>query len=1054
MQESVLESLEWRLIGPHRGGRVVAVAGVEQDFTTFYFGACAGGVWKTSDAGITWRNVSDGFFRTAAVGALAVAPSDANVIYAGTGETCIRNNVSHGDGVYRSTDAGATWTHIGLSETRHVGKIRIHPQNPDLVYVAALGHVWGPNPERGVFRSNDGGATWEHILFVGERTGSHDLSMDPNNPRILFAPAWEAQRFPHALSSGGPGSGLWRSVDGGDGWTELTRRPGLPSGVLGKIGVAVSPAQSGRVWALVEAEQGGIFRSDDGGDTWECMSVASFLRTRAFYYMHVIADPADAETVWVLNYDVWKSTDAGRTFNRIPSPHGDEHDLWINPKHPEIMIKGDDGGACVSFTGGRSWSSQYNQPTAQMYHVTTDNQVPYRVYGSQQDNTAISLPSRTTTGAIHERDWYEPGGGESGYIAVKPEDPNIVVASGPAGRHAFNDLLTYYDHRTGQKRNITIWPELYGWGVGAERLKYRFQWTFPILYSQHEPDTLYVACNHVLRSNDSGTTFEEISPDLTRNDPSKLVASGGPLTRDNTGAEVYCTIFALAESPLTPGLLWAGSDDGLVHLSRDGGQTWHKVTPPQLPEWGLISIIEPSPHAEGTACVAATRYRHDDTRPYLYKTDDYGASWTEITAGIPEDDFTRVIRADPARRGLLYAGTETGLYISFDDGLQWRRLSGNLPVVPIYDLAIKGVEMIVATHGRSFWMLDDLTPFHQLMDRRIEEPRHLFAPRATTRLRRDVGIGEESREHHLNYGHVGTSVFAYTPRRSPDGKLDTLLLTAGANPPQGVIIQFYLQEQPKGVVTLRIIDADGAEIRSFASNPEGAEESTGRTFTATAGMNRFLWNLRVPGATKVTGNTLEPWHRDHGPMVLPGTYLVQLEVDGWSKTQPGAIERDPTVGASDADLRAQYELLIKIRDCIDRTSELVNWIERARSHLALWKKSSGDDSGRAVATAAEELDATLLSIERELIDVDMRRAQTYPSGLHEKLNALFDAVDSADFAPTEGARAVFADLARTLQGLSDHLRERIAEGGQWLDAALAGAGFSAVGRTLPQLDRE
>ena len=686
IRQQLLNNLKWRCIGPHRGGRVVAVAGDVSDPMTFYFGACAGGVWKTTDGGQYWQNISDGYFKTAAVGALAVSTSDPNVIYAGMGETSIRGNVSHGDGIYKSVDAGLSWQHMGLADTRHIGKIQIHPQNPDIVYVAALGHAFGPNNERGVYRSVDGGANWERVLYKSDRAGSHDVSMDVNNPRILFAAIWQAQRYPHKLESGGSECGLWRSTDAGDSWEEISRKPGLPTGLLGKIGVVVSPAKAGRVWAVIEAKDGAVFRSDDYGETWIRLSEQSLLRTRPWYYMHITADTQDPDTVWIQNYSLWKSIDSGKSFDRIPTPHGDDHALWIDPNDNQRIIEGNDGGGCVSFNGGMSWSSIYNQPTAQLYHVCTDNQFPYRVYGSQQDNSAISIPSATVDGAIHERDWYAPGGGESGYIAIKPDDPAIVVASGPAGQRAYNDIMTHYNHRTGQKWNITVWPELYGWGVGAEGLKYRFQWTFPIMFSQHNPDILYVASNVLHRSTDIGASFEVISPDLTRNDPDKLKASGGPITTDNTGAEIYCTIFALAESQHDPDLLWAGSDDGLVHISRDKGQTWQNVTPSDLPEWALISIIDPSAHDASVAYIAATRYKLDDTRPYLYKTEDYGQTWTLITTGIPDDEFTRVIREDPNQRGLLYAGTETGIYVSFDDGEHWQRMGGNLPVAPIYDL--------------------------------------------------------------------------------------------------------------------------------------------------------------------------------------------------------------------------------------------------------------------------------------------------------------------------------------------------------------------------------
>ncbi|HEY8602080.1 MAG TPA: glycosyl hydrolase, partial [Thermomicrobiales bacterium] len=673
--------LEWRCIGPHRGGRVVAVAGDPIDPMTFYFGAVAGGVWKTTDGGQIWENVSDGFFTTAAVGALDVAPSDPNVIYVGTGEPTIRGNVSHGDGVYKSTDAGRTWANIGLKETRHIAKVRVHPQNPDLVYVAAFGHAWGPNPERGLYRSRDGGKTWEQILQRGERAGAIDLTLDPRNPRILYVAFWEAQRYPHALVSGGPGTGIFKSTDGGDTWVELTNNPGLPKGIKGKIGLAASPAQSDRVWALVEAEDGALFRSDDGGAHWERLSENAELRRRAWYYTHLYADPLDPETCYVLGLQSWRSDDGGKNFVTFPTPHGDTHGLWLDPKNPRRMIEGNDGGACVSFNGGQTWSSILNQPTAQFYHVATDARVPYHVYGSQQDNTAICLPSLSSRGAITITEWEEPGGGESGYIAIRPDNTDRVFA-GAIGSGSGHGRLIAYDRKTGQQRNITVWPEVFGMGEGAIAHKYRFQWTFPVAISRYDPNVLFIAGNHLFRSTDEGTSWEVISPDLTRNDESKLQPSGGPITRDNTGAETYCTIFAFAESPHQEGVFWAGTDDGLVHLSRDGGQSWHAITPPAdlLPEWALISIIEPSPHDPATCYLAATRYKHDDPRPYLLRTVDWGQTWTAITGAIPADDFTRTIRADPERPGLLFAGTETGIYASFDDGGTWERLRGNFPV--------------------------------------------------------------------------------------------------------------------------------------------------------------------------------------------------------------------------------------------------------------------------------------------------------------------------------------------------------------------------------------
>jgi len=1042
LTESVLASLEWRCIGPHRGGRCVAVAGDVSDSMTYYHGACAGGVWKTNDGGTTWRNVSDGFFNTAAVGAIAVSVSDPNVIYVGTGEATIRGNVSHGDGVYKSTDAGKTWRNMGLAATRHIGKIRIHPTNSDIVYVAAFGHAWGPNPERGVYRSKDGGETWELVLHKSDRAGSHDIAIDPNNPRILYAAIWQAQRYPHQLISGGEDSGLWKTTDGGETWVELTRKPGLPTGILGKIGIAASPARPDRAWAIVEAEDGGLFRTDDGGETWERVSDAPFLRTRAWYYCHLIADPQDAETVWGLDYGVWKSTDGGRTFTQYPSQHGDEHDLWISPHNTQIMIKGDDGGACVTYTGGASWSTLYNQPTAQLYHATTDDRFPYRVYGSQQDNTAISVPSMSVEGAIHERDWFEPGGGESGYIGVKHDDPDLVVASGPIGPRAFNDRMHLYNHRTGQRRNITVWPELYGWALGAGDLKYRFQWTFPIFFSRHDPNTLYVSGNRVFRSTDLGTTWEPISPDLTRNDPSRLQSSGGPITRDNTGAEVYCTIFALAESPHKAGFLWAGSDDGLVHISEDNGTTWTNITPPDLPEWALISIIEPSPHDPATAYVAATRYKSDDTTPYLFKTTDCGKTWTTITSGIPADDFTRVVREDPEQRGLLYAGTETGIYVSFDDGGNWRRIGGTLPLVPIHDLIIKGTDMVVATHGRAFWILDDVTPFRQIAAGARGDGAHLFAPRPTVRMRIHQGFGGDPVAGMVNHAHAATSVVSYMTAKRPDGTTRREYVNAGANPPSGVIIHYYLAEPPAGGVTVTIKDQSGATIRTYTNG--GAQD----TAPAHAGLNRLVWDMRYTGVPNIVAPDLNVWERSVGPLVVPGTYTVELTVGDQTFTQPVAITPDPRITASEQDLVSQRDMLLNMRDRLAETHRAVTRIRTVRGQVETWeerfKDNTGDEQAKAVRAAAKELQDELAAIERELIDVRSTSPMLFPIGLQEKFNALFDAVDSADYVPTRQSAEAFTALSERLDEQLMRLKSALLEEGNLLNRAIAATGVPAV----------
>jgi photosystem II stability/assembly factor-like uncharacterized protein len=1026
--------LEWRCIGPYRGGRVVAVAGDPVDAAVFYFGACAGGVWKTTDGGTYWENISDGFFQTAAVGALAVSDADPNVIYAGMGECCIRGNVSHGDGVYKSTDAGRSWTHMGLQDTRHLARVRIHPHNPDLVYVAALGHVYGPNMQRGVFRSADGGKTWDHILFRSDRAGAIDLSMDPGNPRLLYAAIWDAHRTPWSLTSGGPDSGMYRSTDGGDTWTELTASPGLPTGLKGRIGVAVSPAKAGRVWALVEAEDGGLFRSDDAGATWQRLSDDRNLQLRFWYYGHVFADPHDPDTVYVLNIQAWKSTDGGRTFTQLTTPHGDNHDLWIDPRRPQRMIEGNDGGACVSFNGGASWSTIYNQPTAQFYHVAADTHFPYRLYGTQQDNSAICVPSRSDRGAILSGECYFVGSSESGYIAVRPDNPDVVYSGAIGSAPGGGGVLLRYDHHTGQVRIITVWPEVYG-GWGAKDLKYRFQWTYPIVLSPHDPNILYVAGNVLFRSTDEGMSWEAISPDLTRNDVAKLEPSGGPITRDTTGAEHYCTIFAFVESPHERGVFWAGSDDGLLHLSRDGGRTWDDVTPKELPDWTLISMIEVSPHDPATAYVAATRYKFDDPLPYLFKTADYGKSWRKITDGIPAHDFTRVIREDPGRPGLLYAGTETGVYVSFDGGGSWRSLRLNLPAVPVYDLLVKDQDLVAATHGRSFWILDDLTPLQQMAERAPDGAAHLFTPRPTLRLPPPMGIGRQpgpGKNYMLALGVPAT----YYETPNPYGQTRRTFLDAGKNPPDGVIVTYYLRDKPAEEVTLDFYDASGQLVRHFTSRQaENASHSMGPQeprVPTDSGLNRFVWNLRYPEARGVPGDATTERNLN-GPLAPPGKYQVRLSVGADTYTAAFALRKDPRVSATTADFEAQFSLLLRIRDKLSDTHEAINRLRNIRQQAETWKRRvDGLDVGESVATAMFQavsgLQDKLVAIEEALIQTKARVQQdqlNLPTRLNAKLAALSSVVSSADGAPTRQAYDVFHDLSSRIDQQLLQLQEVI-----------------------------
>ena len=1021
VEPSLLESMRWRCIGPHRGGRVVAVAGDPQEPMVFYFGACGGGVWKTDDGGTYWRNVSDGFFNTAAVGAIAVADSDPNVIYAGTGEACIRGNVSSGDGVYRSTDAGKTWTHVGLADTRHIGRIRVHPQDPDLVYVAALGHAFGPNEERGVFRSKDGGGTWERVLFRSDRAGAVDLSMDPNNPRVIYATFWQALREPWIFTSGGPDSGLFKSVDGGDSWTEITDNPGLPKGLKGRIGVAVSPAKSDRVWAIVEAEEGALLRSDDGGRTWEVASDDRNLVQRPWYYSHVFADPQDAETVWVLCLKTWRSTDGGRNFTQVTTPHGDNHDLWIDPRNPRRMIEGNDGGACVTFNDAETWSTIYNQPTSQFYHLTTDTQFPYRVYATQQDNSAISVPSRSTKGAIPWSDCYPVGSSESGHIAVRPDNPNIVYSGAIGSSPGGGDSLLRYDHSTGQTRTVSVWPEQYfGWGLKDH--KYRFQWTYPIVISPHDPNVLYVAANVLFRSESDGASWEVISPDLTRNDSTKMEASGGPITLDVTFVEHYGTIFAFTESPHEKGVFWVGSDDGVVHISRDGGDTWDDVTPPELPEWTRIDVIEVSPHDPATAYISATRYKFDDDRPFLYKTNDYGKSWSKITDGIPDHEFTRVVREDLRQPGLLYAGTDRGLHVSFDSGSSWQPLQLNLPPVPVTDLAVRDDELVASTNGRSFWILDDLTVLRQLSEETSTDAFRLLAPAPTYRIPALMGSDRpKAKGPGKNYVLALGFSATYYEKEMPSGETVRTMLDAGTNPPDGVVVTYFLKGRPEGEVTLAFLDSKGHPVNAFSSKAPEGERQEGEPevpiVPAEPGMNRFVWNMRFADATRVKGEG-ESDKGIAGPLSPPGTYQVRLTVGDRSQAQSFELLKDPRVAATQGDLEAQHAVLIRIKDKLSEANEAVNRSRNVRQQVDEWvARAEGRDTRDVVSEAGDGLKEKLKAIEDEFVNEgvkgDLDRISK-PSRLSAKLGELTSVPAGADFAPTQQAYDVFEDLsART-----------------------------------------
>ncbi|UCC39229.1 MAG: glycosyl hydrolase [Candidatus Aminicenantes bacterium] len=979
---NLYKAMKWRSIGPYRGGRSTAISGIPSKPYVYYFGGTGGGLWKTEDGGLNWRCVSDGFFKTGSVGAIAVSEWDPNVVYVGMGETQMRGNVSHGDGIYKSTDAGKTWTHIGLNDTSQIARVRIHPRDPDIVYVAALGHVYGPNEERGVFRTRDGGKTWEKILYRDAKTGAVDLILDASNPRIIYAALWEFYRTPHSLSSGGPGGGLFKSTDGGDTWTEISHKPGLPKGMLGKIGVTVSPAMPDRVWAIIEAKDGGVFRSEDGGQTWRRVNDERRLRQRAFYYTRIYANPKDADTVYVLNTGFYRSVDGGRTYTTIRVPHGDNHDLWIDPKNPHRMINANDGGANVTYNGGISWTDQDNQPTAQFYHVTTDNHFPYRVYGAQQDNSTVRIASRTVGAGIDKPDWHPVGGGESGHIAPRHDNPDIVYAG------SYGGLITRWDYETRQTRIITAWPENpMGWG--AAELKYRYQWTAPIVVSRFDSNVLYHAAQVLFKTTNEGQSWEIISPDLTTNDKERQKSSGGPITKDNTSVEYYCTIFALAESFHDPNTLWIGTDDGLVHITRDGGEKWENITPKDLPKWSLISMIELSTFNPGTAYLAVDCHELDDFKPYIYKTEDFGKSWKKITNGLPDNTFLRVVREDPKRKGLLYAGTETGVFVFFDDGKNWQPLQLNLPVVPIHDMVVKEDDLVVATHGRSFWILDDLTPLHQITDEIANLETFLFKPRDAYRM-----------------GGWGW------PRPN-----------VGQNPPGGSVIYYYLKEKPKDVVTLEFMDAEGNIIKKFTSRRrEGAETGAvpsrfqrGRSqpVPAEEGMNRFIWNMRYSDAEHVPGAVL--WGGMlNGPVAVPGVYQARLKVGEKIMTQSWEWKKDPRLSTTQGDFQEQFDFLIKIRDKITEVNRAINQLRDVKKQIDdLAKKIRSHEKGKEVIEAGMKLKKKLIAVEDVLIQSKSKSGQdplNYPILLDNKIAALASVVSRAEARPTDGAYDVFKEL--------------------------------------------
>jgi len=986
-------ALRWRSVGPPRGGRSIAVTGSASRPHEYYMGATGGGLWKTTDGGVTWRPVTDGQIHSSSIGAVAVAPSNPDVVYIGTGESDIRGNIIQGDGAYKSSDAGKTWAHIGLTETQVISKIRVHPSNPDLVYVAAFGHHAAPNAERGVFRSKDGGNTWDKVLFRDNKTGAIELVLDPGNPQMIYTALWEAYRNSWEMSSGGPGSGIFKSSDGGDHWTEISRNPGLPKAMLGKIGLSVSGAEPNRLYAQIEAEDGGFFLSDDAGASWKKVNDRRELRQRAFYYTRVYADPKVKDTVYVLNVGFSKSIDAGKTWTQLRPPHGDNHDMWIAPNDSSRMIEANDGGATVSVNGGETWTAE-TMPTAQFYHVITTAHVPYHVCGAQQDNSTACVSSQTAqggpggSGGGADQVFYSVGGGESGYIASNPRNPDIFFAG------SYGGLITRRDRTTNQERAINPHPDN-PMGYASADIAERFQWTFPIVLMPPGTEVggigvtaptsvpvLYVGSQHLWKSTNEGQSFVKISPDLTRHDPKTMGASGGPITKDNTGVETYATIFTIAPSARDANVIWTGSDDGYVQITRDGGKSWKNVTPKDLGNFARISLIEASPFRAGTAYVAANRYQLDDFKPYVYRTDDYGETWTKITSGVEPNHFARAIREDVKRAKLLYLGTEHGIYVSFDDGANWQSLRQNLPDTPVHDIAVEQRDLVVATHGRGFYIMDNIAALRQ------------------------GGIPTTTNFH------------LYKPEDALRG-LD-----------RSAAVDYYLK-QPAQKVTMEFLDAQGKVIRTFTGTPADAErrpQGSGGDEegfrrppephpAVSAGLHRLSWDMRYPGATDFPGMIM--WAAStRGPQAPPGSYQVRVTADGQTATQAFAIKREPKLlkDVTDQDLREQFDLAMNIRNKTTQANETVLLARGIKAQIQD-RKGKLDAKAASVTKALDDFEQALSAIEGEIYQVKLQSSQdplNFPIKLNNKIAALQGVVESADVRPTEQAYSVFRTLSNAL----------------------------------------
>ena len=971
VSSSLYGALRWRSIGPYRGGHALAVAGIPGDPTTFYFGAVAGGVWRTTDGGGTWNPLTDDT-PISSVGAIAVAASNHDVIYVGTGEAAPRGDMTYGDGVYKSIDGGKSWSHVGLEDTRQIGALTVDPHDPDIVLVAALGHAFGPSTERGVFRTVDGGKSWKKVLYRDEQTGAIDVSFDPHDAKIVYAALWQARRQPWNFSSGGPGSGLFRSTDGGVTWKPLTGN-GLPTGTLGRIHVSVSAADSKRIYAMIEAAQGGLFRSDDGGEHWQRSNDDGRLSQRAWYFSTILADPKDVNTVYAENTGLFRSTDGGKSFELLPARHGDHHGIWIDPTNTERIIEASDGGASISFDRGKTWSTVYNQPTAQFYHVSVDNRFPYRVYGAQQDNSSVAIASMDDAGAIEQRDWYDVGGGEAGFVLADPRNADIVYGTN-------ENFISRFNKQTMQTQVISAWPVDVS-GHAARELEHRFNWTSPLAISPFDPDTLYYGMERLYETTDDGMSWKAISSDLTRNDKSKQGPSGGPITKDITSVEYYDTIFAIAESPRARGMIWVGTDDGQIQLTRDGGGNWANVTPRELPAWSTISMIEPSRYDTNTAYVAVDRHKLDDIKPYVFRTDDGGKSWRRIDTGLPEGSFVHAVREDSVKRDLLYAATETGVFMSFDSGIHWQSLQLNLPRSPVHDLVVRNDDLVIATHGRSFWILDNITPLREVQPAAAASSVHLYQPANGYRL------------------YYPDQVDARPP--------------SGQNPPPGVLIDYYLGDGGAGgPLTLDIVDSNGNTVRHLTSvKPQQAEQPPewpdevhpAKTLPTAPGINRFAWDLRYDDPVQIP-DAFYAGLPPRGPMVLPGTYTVELKYNGERQEAPLTIRADPRVQQSLAGLQQKFALAMEVYHDQDALHRAVNDIRTLEGEIET-AAPAGSEANSLLRQAAE--------IEGILMQVNIKGSEAnlnYPGMLNEQVYSFAGLLDDSDTAPTAQEIETYSSL--------------------------------------------